>query len=53
MAARAPRHAPTAAMVDATDAPMKTVETRLRRATELLAQRLARYRDELPGSASR
>jgi RNA polymerase sigma-70 factor (ECF subfamily) len=42
-----------AAIAEATDTPMKTVETRLRRATELLTQQLARYRDELPGSGAR
>lgn len=38
-----------AEIAEATDTPMKTVETRLRRATELLAQKLAAHRDELPG----
>ena len=42
-----------ASIADATETPMKTVETRLRRATELLTQQLARYRDELPGSGAR
>jgi len=32
---------------------MKTVETRLRRATELLAHQLARYRNDLPGGGAR
>jgi RNA polymerase sigma-70 factor, ECF subfamily len=41
------------AIADATGTPMKTVETRLRRATELLAQQLARYRQDLPGSDAR
>jgi RNA polymerase sigma-70 factor (ECF subfamily) len=42
-----------AAIADATDTPMKTVETRLRRATELLAHQLARYRNDLPGGGAR
>jgi RNA polymerase sigma-70 factor (ECF subfamily) len=42
-----------AQIAEATDTPMKTVETRLRRATELLAERLSAHRDEFPGSASR
>ena len=33
-----------------TDAPVKTVETRLRRATELLAARVGKYRKDLPGA---
>ena len=41
------------AIADATDTPMKTVETRLRRATELLAHQLARYRNDLPGGGAR
>ncbi len=42
-----------AQIAEATEAPVKTVETRLRRATELLAQKVARFRDHLPGSAAR
>jgi RNA polymerase sigma-70 factor, ECF subfamily len=42
-----------AQIAEATEVPAKTVETRLRRATELLAQKVAKYRDHLPGSASR
>lgn len=37
-----------AEIADATGAPLKTVETRLRRATHLLAERLSPYRDEVP-----
>lgn len=37
-----------AEIADATGAPVKTVETRLRRATQLLAERLSPYRDEVP-----
>jgi RNA polymerase sigma-70 factor (ECF subfamily) len=40
-------------IAEATEVPVKTVETRLRRATELLAQKVAKYRDHLPGSAAR
>ena len=40
-----------AEIAEATEAPVKTVETRLRRATQLLSERLHRFRDELPGSA--
>jgi RNA polymerase sigma-70 factor (ECF subfamily) len=32
-----------------TDAPLKTVETRLRRATELLAVKVRKYRESFPG----
>lgn len=39
-----------AEIADAIGAPVKTVETRLRRATQLLAAKLARYRDRLPVS---
>ena len=42
-----------AAIAEATGTPEKTVETRLRRATALLAAQLARYRDDLPGSGAR
>ena len=42
-----------AAIAEATETPMKTVETRLRRATELLAQQLLRYRDQFPGGGAR
>ena len=36
-------------IAEATQAPVKTVETRLRRATELLAAKVRRYRESLPG----
>jgi RNA polymerase sigma-70 factor (ECF subfamily) len=36
-------------IAEATEAPVKTVETRLRRATELLAAKVRRYRENLPG----
>ena len=39
-----------AQIAETTQAPVKTVETRLRRATELLAERLRGLRDHLPGS---
>ena len=39
---------PTAEIANVMDVPVKTVETRLRRATLILAQRLGRYRDLLP-----
>jgi RNA polymerase sigma-70 factor (ECF subfamily) len=40
----------TAAQIGAFEGiPAKTAETRIRRATELLAQQLARYRQDLPG----
>ena len=42
-----------AQIAEAAEIPVKTVETRLRRATELLAQKVAKYRDQLPGSGSR
>jgi RNA polymerase sigma-70 factor (ECF subfamily) len=42
-----------AQIAEATEVPVKTVETRLRRATELLAQKVAKYRDHLPGGAAR
>lgn len=42
-----------AEIAETTDVPAKTVETRLRRATELLAQKVAKYRDHLPGSPGR
>lgn len=41
-----------AQIAETTEVPVKTVETRLRRATELLAQKVAKYRDHLPGSAA-
>ena len=37
-------------IAELTDTPVKTVETRLRRATKHLAQRLRRYRHHLPAS---
>lgn len=37
-------------IAELTGAPVKTVETRLRRATQLLAERLRPYRDQLPVS---
>lgn len=37
-----------AEIADLTDTPVKTVETRLRRATRALAERLEPYRDQLP-----
>lgn len=42
-----------AEIAEATETPVKTVETRLRRATELLAHQLARYRDQFPGGGAR
>lgn len=39
-----------AEIAEATGAPRKTVETRLRRATQLLAEKLSPYRDQLPVS---
>jgi RNA polymerase sigma-70 factor (ECF subfamily) len=36
-----------AQIAEATDAPVKTVETRLRRAAELLSEKVRKYRDEL------
>ncbi len=42
-----------AQIAETTGVPAKTVETRLRRATELLAQSVAKYRDHLPGSPGR
>lgn len=42
-----------AEIAETTGVPAKTVETRLRRATELLAQKVAKYRDDLPGSPGR
>jgi len=36
-------------IAEATEAPVKTVETRLRRATELLAAKVRKYRENLPG----
>jgi RNA polymerase sigma-70 factor (ECF subfamily) len=38
-----------AQIAEATDAPVKTVETRLRRATELLSAKVRKYRESLPG----
>jgi len=38
-----------AQIAEATEAPVKTVETRLRRATELLAAKVRKYRESLPG----
>jgi RNA polymerase sigma-70 factor, ECF subfamily len=38
-----------AQIADATDTPVKTVETRLRRATELLAAKVRKYRESFPG----
>lgn len=38
-----------AQIAETTDAPVKTVETRLRRATELLTAKVRRYRENLPG----
>jgi RNA polymerase sigma factor (sigma-70 family) len=39
-----------AEIADATGAPVKTVETRLRRATELLAQKVRRFREKAEGA---
>lgn len=38
-----------AEIAETTDAPVKTVETRLRRATELLSAKVRKYRENLPG----
>jgi RNA polymerase sigma-70 factor (ECF subfamily) len=39
-----------AQIAEATDAPIKTVETRLRRATELLTEKVRRFREHMEGA---